>query len=355
MFKNLLSLLSNRIKLEILFLFSLSFIVAFLEVVSIGSIPIFLMYMMDPANLIDKIPLDFVKEFLQNYLSSADIITNLKLVLFLLFIIFLIKNLIILFNSVYQAFFNRRISTLLASGLFNKYLSEDYLFFINNKPSELIKNIESIGIVRSLITMILVSTKEILTIIGLIIIIGISDIKISLIMILLGIIFMIIHKYKIAGMLISYGKKSYKYTESRLSLINDFFGSIIDIKITNKEKFFSKLFKHYFWSYESARIIDKLVTSMVRPTVEMTSVIIMILVIILFSIEGKTFIEIIPLIALLSLSFIRILPSVVTLLNTLNRIKFETNQLKYLLKNINLSEKNFENDENKRVINFKEK
>ncbi len=355
MFKNLLSLLTNRIKLEILFLFCLSFIVAFLEVVSIGSIPIFLMYMMDPANLIDKIPLDFVKEFLQNYLSSADIITNLKLVLFLLFIIFLIKNLIILFNSVYQAFFNRRISTLLASGLFNKYLSEDYLFFINNKPSELIKNIESIGIVRSLITMILVSTKEILTIIGLIIIIGISDIKISLIMILLGIIFMIIHKYKIAGMLISYGKKSYKYTESRLSLINDFFGSIIDIKITNKEKFFSKLFKHYFWSYESARIIDKLVTSMVRPTVEMTSVIIMILVIILFSIEGKTFIEIIPLIALLSLSFIRILPSVVTLLNTLNRIKFETNQLKYLLKNINLSEKNFENDENKRVINFKEK
>ena len=49
---------------------------------------------------------------------------------------------------------------------------------------------------------------------------------------------MIIHKYKIAGMLINYGKKSYKYTESRLSLINDFFGSIIDIKITNKEKFF---------------------------------------------------------------------------------------------------------------------
>ena len=56
MFKNLLSLLNNRIKLEILFLFFLSFVVAFLEVVSIGSIPIFLMYMMDPVNLIEKIP-----------------------------------------------------------------------------------------------------------------------------------------------------------------------------------------------------------------------------------------------------------------------------------------------------------
>ena len=186
-------------------------------------------------------------------------------------------------------------------------------------------------------------------------IIGVSDFKISLLMILLGIIFMIIHKYKIAGVLIDYGKKSYKYTESRLSLINDFFGSIIDIKINNKEKFFSNLFKRYFWSYESARIIDKLVSSMVRPIVEMTSILIMILVIFVFLIEGKTFIQIIPIITLLSLSFIRILPSVITLLNTLNRIKFESNQLKYLLKNINLIEKEFENKKDKKVINFEEK
>ena len=76
---------------------------------------------------------------------------------------------------------------------------------------------------------------------------------------------------------------------------------------------------------------------MVRPIVEMTSILIMILVIFVFLIEGKTFIQIIPIITLLSLSFIRILPSVITLLNTLNRIKFESNQLKYLLKNINLT------------------
>jgi len=94
---------------------------------------------------------------------------------------------------------------------------------------------------------------------------------------------------------------------------------------------------------------------MVRPIVEMTSILIMILVIFVFLIEGKTFIEIIPLITLLSLSFIRILPSVITLLNTLNRIKFESNQLKYLLKNISLIEKEFENKKDKKVINFEEK
>ena len=44
-----------------------------------------------------------------------------------------------------------------------------------------------------------------------------------------------------------------------------------------------------------------------------------------------------------------------SLLNTLNRIKFESNQLKYLLKNINLIEKEFENKKDKKVINFEEK
>ena len=355
MFKQLLSLLTKKLKLEIFFLFLLNCIVAFLEVVSIGSVPIFLMYMMNPNDLVDKIPIQSIKEFSENFLNNADFLSNLKLVLFLMFLIFLIKNLIILFNSVYQAFFNRRMSTLLASGLFNKYLSEDYLFFINNKPSELIKNMESIGSVRSLITMLLVSIKEILTIVGLLIVIGLSNFKISLLIILLGIIFLIIHKLKIADLLISYGKKSYKYTESRLALINDFFGSIIDIKITNKEKFFSKLFKHYIWSYESARIIDKLVSAMIRPTIEIASVIIMILVIIIFSIEGKTFIEIVPLVALLSLSFIRILPSSVVLINTLNRIKFESNQLKYLFRNINLKDHKYQYDQNIKSINFEKK
>ncbi len=355
MIKNLLSLLTFKLKLEIIFLFFLNTIVAFLEVVSIGSIPIFLMYMTDPKNLIEKIPFDNLKLFFMEFFNSTDVLGNLKLVLLLIFLIFLIKNLIILFNSFYQAFFNRRLSTKLASGLFNKFLGEDYLFFINNKPSELIKNMESTASLRSLINMSLVSVKEILTIFGLLIIIGYSNYKISLLMIFLATIILLFHKFKIANLLTYYGKKSYDYTENRLALINDFFGSIIDIKVTNKEKFFSKLFKHYIWSYESARIVDKLVSAMIRPFVEIASIVIMILVIIIFSIEGKTFLEIIPLVALLSLSFIRILPSTVVLLNTLSRIKFEKNQLEYLLRNINIKNIDYIDKTNPKKINFDKK
>ena len=355
MLKSIFNLFNNKVKFEILFLFFLNCLTALMEVISIGAIPVLLMYMLNPADLATKIPFKNLQLHFENLQNSAENLDSLKYILIGLFLLFLLKNLLTLFNSIYQAFFNRKISTMLSSSLFNNYLSENYLFFVNNKPSELIKNVESVGLVRSLITMILGSIKEILTILGIIVMIGISDYKIALLMISLGIIFMIFHKYKISNVLISYGKKSYIFTENRLSLINEFFGSIIDIKITNKENFFSKLFRNYIWSYETTRIVDKLITAAIRPAIEMIAITTMISIIILFSSEGKTFSEIIPLIALLSLSFIRILPSTILLINFTNRIKFESSQLKYLFKNITL--KNTENyqEVERKIVNFKNK
>ena len=84
MYKKLLSLLSKKIKLEIFFLFILNCIVAFLEVISISSVPIFLMYMVNPVELANKIPIDNLKVFFENFLNNSDVLGNLKLVLFLL-------------------------------------------------------------------------------------------------------------------------------------------------------------------------------------------------------------------------------------------------------------------------------
>ena len=191
MIRQLLFILSNKIKIKLLFLFFLNFVAAFLEIISIGSIPIFLMYIINPGDLVDKIPHENFQKFFQNFLETTDSLTSLKLILLFIFLVFLVKNLIILFNSIYQAFFNRRITSTLMSGLFNNYLTENYSFYLNNKPSELIKNIESAGTVRSLITMLLTGAKEMLTVLGLLIIIGISDYRITIMMSIIGLIIII--------------------------------------------------------------------------------------------------------------------------------------------------------------------
>ena len=104
----------------------------------------------------------------------------------------------------------------MTSRLFNQYLSENYLFFIDNKPSELIKNIESVDIVRSVISITLSGFREILIVLGLIVLIGYTNYKIALVLIILGIIFIIFHKLKISKILKSYGKKSYIFQENFL-------------------------------------------------------------------------------------------------------------------------------------------
>lgn len=355
MIKQTLSLFNFKIKLEIFFLFILNWVTALLEVVSIGSIPVFLAYAMNPESILTKIPLENIRFFLSNFFDSTNYYNNLKSILIIIMLIFIIKNFLTVFNSVYQAFFNRKIQTFLTSRLFNQYLSENYLFFIDNKPSELIKNIESVGIARSVISITLSGFREILIVLGLIVLIGYTNYKIALVLIILGIIFIIFHKLKISKILKSYGKKSYIFQENRLSLINEFFGSIVDIKITNKENFFSKLFRHYIWSYESTKIVDKIISTSVRPVVELLGVFIMISMILFISSQGKTFYEIIPLITLLSLSFIRIIPSGVMLINYSNRLKFESSQLKYLTRNIILKKSDVFEQEQRKTIKFNKK
>ena len=355
MIKSLFNLFDYKIKVELIFLFLLNSFTAFMEVISIGSVPIFLMYMINPADLAEKIPFKGLQLHFENLQNSTNNLDGMKYFLIGLFLLFLFKNLIILFNTIYQAFFNRKISTILTSSLFNKYLSKNYLFFVHNKPSESIKNLESVGLVRGFITQILGSIKESLTILGLLLIIGMTNYKIVLLMILLGILFVIFNKFKISDILVGYGKKSYIFTENRLSLINEFFGSIIDIKITNKEFFFSKLFRHYIWSYETSRIVDKVLGASIRPAIEMIAITIIAFVIGIFTLNGKTFLEIVPLIAVLSLSFIRILPSVTILINYSHRIRFESSQLKYLLDNIGLNKNDEYQEIERKLINFKEK
>jgi len=355
MIKNVFSLLNSKLKIEVIFLFFLNFFVAFLEVVSIGSIPVFLMYMLNPEKFIEKIPFSNLKIYLNDSIISLNQSQNLKWILLSIVLIFVAKNLLILFNSAYQAFFNRRISTLMTSRLFNHYLSKKYYFFINSKPSELIKNLESVEMVRSIIIIYLSGIKEILMISGLLIMIAISNFKIFLTLIVLGTLFAILHKFKISDILVKFGKKNYIYQENRYSLINEFFGSIMDIKITNKESFFSKLFKNSIWSYETSRIVEKLINLAVRPLFEILGVVIMVWTIYFFTLDGKTFSEIIPVIALLSLSLIRVLPSCVLLINYTNKLKFESSQLNYLVKNISLDKYDKSQETNRLKINFKNK
>jgi ABC-type multidrug transport system fused ATPase/permease subunit len=327
-----LSIFDVKVKVEAFFLFILNILVALLDIISISSIPIFLYFILDPDKLISKIPFEKVQFFFSNFLSNNTQNENLLLIMIILVFVFFIKNILIFVVNFYQVLFIRKIKTLYTSKLFDTYIKNEYDYFIDRDPASIIKNIDSVGILPSIIMMSLGIVKELSVIFGLMVIIGFTNIYLAIFLSIVLVITFFLHKYGLGKKLNKQGKKTYDYQQSRYAHINEVFGSIADIKILNKEKFFSKIFDGFIWKYETAMTITKIINSTIRPFIETLSVTIMVGLIGYFFYIGKSFNEIIPIISFLALSFIRMIPSATSLISYLNAFKFEENQLSYLVK-----------------------
>jgi ABC-type transport system involved in cytochrome bd biosynthesis fused ATPase/permease subunit len=117
-----------------------SLILIFLELVSLGSIPVFIIFYNDPNSLFVKFTI--LKSFLNvSFFNSNNLSNEVIFLSIILFLVFLIKNLYALthvfFSELYFAELKRKIS----SDLLKKYLSLDINFFKQNNSSLLSRNI----------------------------------------------------------------------------------------------------------------------------------------------------------------------------------------------------------------------
>ena len=331
MIKKLFSIFNIKTKIESLLLFILNIIISILDIISIGSIPIFLYYALEKDKLISKIPFEKAQSFIDEILKNNSDSENLFLTLSIIVLIFVIKNIFIFLVNIYQVYFGRKIKTVFTAKLFNIYIHNQYDFYLDEKPGNFIKNLDSVNILPSVMMMSLGIIKETTMIFGLLIVIAYTNFLLAIILTFVFLSLFLLHKLKIGKMLSKQGKKSYDYQQSRYTVINEIFGSIADIKLLNKENFFYKEFKSFIWRYETAIIITKIINAAVRPLIEILGILTMVTFIIYFSSIGKSPNEIIPTLSFLALSFIRVIPSVTTLTSYLSTFKFQEKQLDYLI------------------------
>ena len=337
MIKKTFGIFSLKTKIQAITLLFLNTISAFLEVISIGSIPIFLYYMLEPDKLISQIPFEKVKLFFEDFFNndSSEVST---IILLAIVVIFIFKNIFIFLVSFYQIYFARKVKVEYTTELFNIYINKQYDFFIDTTPANFIKNLDSVHILPSILNMILGAVREISIIFVLILVVALTNIKIAILLIFIVMAALLLHKFKLGKILRKQGAKAYDYQEKRYGLINEVFGSIADIKTSNKENFFSKIFLDFIWRYETSITITKIINSTIRPFIEILGILTMISFIFYFSYLGWSFNEIIPIMSFLALSFIRVIPSAVLITSYLNGFKFEQKQLKYLVDNFEKSQ-----------------
>ena len=193
------------------------------------------------------------------------------------------------------------------------------------------------------ISSLLLVIREVLIITGLLILIIYSGANSTLYIVFAIFSFLLLSFAVIKKILIKKSNEAAIYQSSQIKSINQFAGSIIDIKIKGKEKYFLKKYSINIYRYETINLLFKIIKSLPKLLTEMIAIIGILLIVYFYSKNNDDLSTIIPILALISLALIRTLPSLQSLMGAFTDLKFQKiyfdliyKELKEL-KNINIS------------------
>jgi len=342
-YNDLKILLSKDIYKLYLLLFG-SLLSTLFEVVSIGSIPVFVMLITDIDLFLSKISQNYNLEFISN-------LNHFKVILFgaiTLMFVFLIKNLYLFLILFYQGKVMMNLRTKTSCQIFNHYISLSYEKVINKNPAILIRTIES-DISNTFLFMqsILMLTRESLILISLFLLLIFADPIIFLISItILGVPVLIFYyfyknKLKIKGKLLQLemGKK--------LKTINHSLGSFKELKIMRRENFFLSSFQKIVLNSEKLNFFSYIVTSTPRLFLEITALFAVVIGSVTLYAIGNNTESIIPLISLFAVTVVRLIPALNVITASLATLRFKRpsfdliiSEIKEMKQNINIKNKN---------------
>ena len=253
--------------------------------------------------------------------SNTEVIIFISAILITFFIL---KN----FFTIYVVYFQAKLvyteRSVLGSRLFNLYMNAPYTYHLEHNTAEFDRNIKfEIPRVYSFVQSILLLVSNLFLTLSIFIILLIANWKIVL---LLGCVLM-----AVSAIIISIsGRYNKKYgqevQESQLHIgqsMKEGLQSIIEVKIHGIEKFFPSM---YFRSMlDNARAIWKQSTLGAVPTLffEVIAVFTLAGMVIIMSFKGINIDDLLPILALFSFAFIRLIPAVTSVVKSFQQIKYQ--------------------------------
>ena len=287
------------------FYFILMLGATFFELLGIGSIPIFLMSILNQEKLMSYIPIELFNEIPFILEKNFQLIVGISLV-----IIFILKN----FYLIYFNYFGGKLKINLRKKIKNKvlkgYIFSDYKFHLNENPAELTRNIISdcISSVEFIFRYLAIAKEIILFIFILILLVLVSPNNTFFVFLILSFVsylFIAITKKKI----VKTGKILHIESGRALKILGQIFGSIKELKILNKENFAINHYNQIIRKEEYNKFIAGFLQSLPRYILEIMSVI-CIMILTIFLIKSNTQIDlVIPIMSLFVISIVRLIPA----------------------------------------------
>jgi ATP-binding cassette, subfamily B, bacterial PglK len=318
MIRNFKILCSSSNYKILLGLFLCLILAAVIELIGIGSVPVFVMLILDAGAVQSKIP-NFINLDFINQLDTSDLVFFGAIVLT---IIFFIKNIYLAIVLYFEGFVYKILRINLSSRLFRLYTEADYSFHLKTNPATLLRNIEgeasrAISVIQSYIYLV----REILVLLVIFTLLIIVDPVISFAAFLFLSLFVGIYYFFTNQKLHRYGKIFQSVRAEQIKHINHSFGVIKAVKILNKENFLYKIFLRNISIFEKALLSNYFLSSLPKLFLEMIVMSTIVLIVTIFIYLDRDVVNMIPLLSLLVVAAIRLMPSFNSISRSLARIR----------------------------------
>lgn len=342
----ILKISSSKLIKYYLFFFLLSIFNAIIEIVAISSILPLLDILINKSNFF----IDKINVITKNYIGLD--VTNLRNIIYLLVFIFIIKFIFNLFSVFFYQKIIYELRIHLSNLTLSNYIFQEFTFFINNNSSRLIRNIslEIPKIIFGVISMLLSLVNEgimIIFILSLLMLVNFeSSIFIFLILIFFGSIFLLLSKKKINKL----GAERLKADGLVVKSIKEIFENIKLMKILQKEKTFLKIFDKFNSTSAKSHMFYNFFAQSPRFFYEFILILVLLIFCTFYSSNQE---KIVYVLAIFTASAVRLIPSLSKFLSALQNIRFDSQSLNELYKDIKLNPSKIK--ENTKNISFNEK
>ena len=314
MIKKIKFFLNKKQRTYIAFLFVGILVSAILEMIGVGSIPIFINLLLKPDQLISYLP----ENNLTNFFIAQNHLTQILLSAFFLLLIFVFKNLFLFFTIYLQARIFKNINIENSKRLFQAYVQSPYYLHLSRNPAATGRNVTNeVGLSSRYIECLLYVAREVLVIVAIFILLLLTDpITVLIVFSVVG-LFAITFHFILKNKITSLSKLAQFHRGQQLQLVNQVFGAIKDTIILNRELYFTNKFRDNTAGAQRYVLFSTIINKLPRLFLEILGVIIILLVTVLFVVNDRSMDTMIPTLGLLGAATIRMLPSFNTIASQL--------------------------------------
>jgi len=341
-------LLNKKNKIYLGVLFFLFFVSSFLEILSLGSIPIVVSIIANPENL-EKFNFSMI-HWLRTNFSFSERQLNLW-ILFATLVIFFLRSFILSFIIYFHGLTIKLLKEHLSINFLKSYINSDYTFFLSRNSAKIIKlQMVDVGNACILIYHLINFFKESLIIISVVsfsvYLTGITTFIFFLLIASIIILYYLINKKSLSKR----SKSIFQYSEDIIKNLNNSIGLIKEIKFTSSESLIAEDFKKKIQFNENLILKNNLINSLPRFIIEFIFVAFLLLSLIYLVIINYEIYYVLPMIVLVCISAIRLIPSFTIISLSFNLIKQLSPYLDSVYQEIRSSRNN--SDINKKNCNL---